>query len=296
MQLSKQVQEIRTNWLISDTKRDEGLTTPEDIRRYDNISYGPYGVENLLDIYVQKCVTKPQATIVNIHGGGWVYGSKEIYQYYCMSLAQRGFTVVNINYRLAPESRFPSPLEDVNQALSFLEGNGEKYFADANNLILIGDSAGAQITSHYAAIFTNKEFEKLFNFRAPNVQIKALGLNCGKYDAQAINEEGLDTVFFEYIDAIDKEPQKEVLEQLDVFKYITDKFPPSFVMSCKNDFLLENAQPMCDFLKKKGVYSEVKIYGREDQEEIAHVFHVNIKLPEATRCNDDECAFFRRFV
>lgn len=296
MQLSKQVLDIRTNWLKSDTERDKGLTTPDDIKRFDNISYGPYGDENLMDIYVQKDVTAPQATIVNIHGGGWVYGSKEIYQFYCMNLAQHGFTVVNLNYRLAPENRFPSPLEDVNQVLTFLEKNGKDYFVDIEKLVLVGDSAGAQIASHYAAIFTNEEFAKLFDFTLPNVQIKALGLNCGKYDASNFKAIGLDTVFYEYIDCMETKPSEELLKKFETIKHITDKFPPSFVMSCHNDFLLHNAQPMYDILREHGVYAEIKIYGSKKQKEIAHVFHVNIKLPEATKCNDDECAFFKKFV
>ena len=37
-------------------------------------------------------------------------------------------------------------------------------------------------------------------------------------------------------------------------------------------------------------------YGAEDREQIAHVFHVNISLPEATECNNAECAFFRKYV
>ena len=52
--LSKIVTDIRTNWAISDRERDEGLTTPEDITRHDDISYGPYGEWNLLDIYHKK--------------------------------------------------------------------------------------------------------------------------------------------------------------------------------------------------------------------------------------------------
>ena len=51
---------IRREFGEGDRKRDEGLTTPEDIRRFDNLSYGPYGTENLLDIYVRKNVDKIQ--------------------------------------------------------------------------------------------------------------------------------------------------------------------------------------------------------------------------------------------
>lgn len=296
MQLSEQVLDIRTNWAINDAKRDEGLTTPDDIKRFDNISYGPYGEANLLDVYVKKDVNSIQPTIVNVHGGGWVYGCKEIYQFYCMSLAMRGFTVVNINYRLAPENRFPCALIDVNQALTFIANNGKDYFIDKDRLIIVGDSAGAQITSHYATIFTNPEFASLFDFKLPDISIKAVGLNCGVYDWNDMILEGLETLFPEYIDCIDKKPARELKEKFDILKYITNKFPPAFIMSAQNDVLLKNAKPMYDYLINKGIPCETKIYGRKDQEEIAHVFHVNIKLKEAEQCNDDECEFFRKYV
>lgn len=297
MELSAIVKDIRKNWAISDAKRDEGLTTPDDIRRFDNISYGPNGIENLLDIYVQKSVEKKQATIVNIHGGGWVYGNKEIYQFYCMSLAQRGFTVVNINYRLAPENRFPIAVEDINMAMTFIEKHGEEYFADKDKLILVGDSAGGQLVSHYSTIVTNPEFAKLFDFVIPNINIRAVGLNCGAYDGRAIALGKVkDDYFKEYIDTVDKEPSDELLERVDTIKYMTEKFPPAFVMSAQNDFLLPAAEPMFQHLQSLGVPSVINIYGTKEQEEIAHVFHVNIKLDEAKKCNDNECDFFRRFV
>lgn len=141
--LSKAVQKIRTEWAISDAKRDEGLTTPDNMVRHDNISYGSYGEWNLMDIYYTKEVSAPQPVIINIHGGGWVYGNKEIYQFYCMSLAQRGFTVVNFNYRLAPENRYPAALEDINSVFCFLKEEGAKYMADIHNVFVVGDSAGA---------------------------------------------------------------------------------------------------------------------------------------------------------
>ncbi len=296
MELSRQVLHIRTNWAIGDAKRDAGLTTPDDIIRFDDISYGPYGKENLLDVYVQKGVSEPQPTIVNIHGGGWVYGSKEIYQFYCMSLAQRGFTVVNFNYRLAPESRFPAAIEDVNSVLAFIAENGAQYFADKDRLVLVGDSAGGQLANHYATIYSNPDFASLFDFKVPDITIKAVGLNCGVYDVSKITGDNPDSLFLEYIDAVDKPADPEVLRRTDAVNNITPAYPPAFVMSCVNDFLVDNAEPMYRLLQEKGVTAEKKIYGSKEAKEIAHVFHVNIRLAEATKCNDDECAFFRRFV
>ncbi len=296
MGFSEKVLDMRTNWAISDAKRDEGLTTPEEIRRFDNISYGPYGTENLLDVYVRKDVNKLQPTIVNIHGGGWVYGSKEIYQHYCMRLALRGFSVVNINYRLAPESHFPIAVTDINQALCFLKEHGKEYFVDSDQLILIGDSAGGQLVSHYATVLTNPEFAALFDFTVPDVKVRAVGLYCGTYDGLAMAETGSDELFLGYLGyQVGKVPER-VLKQVDALSYMTKDFPPAFIMSAYNDFLFPLAKPMEEFLTKLGVETQCKIYGTPEQKEIAHVFHVDCKLEEAKKCNDDACAFFRKYV
>ncbi|MBQ2934772.1 MAG: alpha/beta hydrolase fold domain-containing protein [Lachnospiraceae bacterium] len=297
--ISKAVQKIRTEWAVSDAKRDEGLTTPENILRHDNISYGPYDEWNLLDVYYTKDVVAPQPVIVNIHGGGWVYGNKEIYQFYCMSLAQRGFTVVNFNYRLAPENRYPAALEDINNVFCFLEKEGAKYMADINNVFVVGDSAGAQLTSQYLTIMTNPEYAKLFTFKTPDITVRACGLNCGLYDARKCAERGLDECFIEYIGRKVTKlvyADEQLLDSLDVLKHMTKEFPPAYVMSAHNDFLLPDAEPMYQHLQSLGVDTELKIYGSKEQEEIAHVFHVNCKLEEAVACNDAECNFFKKYI
>lgn len=293
MEISKTVRELRTNWAIGDKLRDEGLTTPDGIRRFDNISYGPHGSANLLDIYVQKTVSDIQPTIVNIHGGGWVYGNKEVYQFYCMSLAMRGFTVVNINYRLAPENKFPAAIEDINMAVKFIGEQGKNYFIDKDRLVMVGDSAGGQLVSHYAAILTNPEFAKLFDFEVPDVTVKALGLNCGAYNSKAMAESGSDEMFWEYIG---ENPSPELVEMVDTTGHMTSDFPPSYVMSTAVDFLLPEAEPMYNRLLILGVPAVMKIYGSPDRPEIGHVFHVNCKLEEAVKCNDDECEFFRKYI
>ena len=86
---------IRYDFGKGDRKRDAGLKTPEDVKRFDDISYGPDRKYQLLDVYRLKDAEGKLPVIVSVHGGGWVYGTKETYQFYCMSLAQRGFAVVN---------------------------------------------------------------------------------------------------------------------------------------------------------------------------------------------------------
>ena len=92
----------------NDRKRDEGLTAPEEIFRFDNIPYGPDPWWHLLDIYRPRDAEGKIPVIIDVHGGGWVYGDKVLYSHYCMDMARRGFAVVNFNYRLAPRHRFPA--------------------------------------------------------------------------------------------------------------------------------------------------------------------------------------------
>ena len=101
----------------NDRKRDEGLTTPEEILRYDNIPYGPDPWWHLMDIYRPRDAEGKIPVIIDVHGGGWVYGDKVLYSHYCMDLARRGFAVVNFNYRLAPRHRFPAGFQDMNDAV-----------------------------------------------------------------------------------------------------------------------------------------------------------------------------------
>lgn len=294
--LQETVSELRTKWAYYDKKRDEKLTVPENMANLYDISYGPHGESNFLDIYKTSDVNQAQATIVNIHGGAWVYGSKEVYKFYCMSLALRGFTVVNINYRLAPENLFPSALEDINSAITFIEKHAGEYCIDKEKLVLVGDSAGAQLASHYAAIFTNLNFAKLYGFTIPNVKIKAVGLNCGIYDPNTRLQNDLDDIFWAYIGQNTDIKSKDFQQKIDVLSNITPDFPPAFVMSSHRDFLLPQAQPMYDLLKNKGIEAVIKIYGAPNRRDIGHVFHVNMNLPEAKLCNDDECNFFRKFI
>lgn len=94
---------IREQFGKGDAIRDAGNTTPADVERHDNILYGSDPKWQILDVYRPKNHAGKLPVIISYHGGGWVYGTKEVYQWYCMSLAQRGFAVINYTYRLAPE-------------------------------------------------------------------------------------------------------------------------------------------------------------------------------------------------
>ena len=271
-----------------DRERDAAIPLPEGVTECRNISYGSHGKWNLLDVYYPKGTTAPLPTIVSIHGGGYVYGSKEIYRRYGMDMAKRGFAFINFNYRLAPKWKFPTPLHDTNSVMEWICKNAARYHLDPSRIILVGDSVGAQLASQYAAMVTNPQYGKLFQMRYPNITLRALGLNCGMYDMKHTAAQPRKKMRLDYLGRklSADDPRFAVLEN------ITAGYPPAYITTASQDFLRDCAKPMYDLLRSKGVDTAWKCYGSEDNEKVGHVFHVNILLPEAIECNDDSAAFF----
>ena len=285
---------FRRNAAKSDKLRDDAIALPEGVIECRNISYGSHGSDNLLDVYFPKGTQAPLPTIVSIHGGGYVYGSKEIYRRYGMDMAKRGFAFVNFNYRLAPKWKFPTPLFDTNAVMEWICKNAVRYHLDPSRIILVGDSAGAQLASQYAAIVTNPEYATLFQMKVPKITIKALGLNCGMYDMKsraADKRKGLQLDYLgKFTQLSPDDPRFAVLEN------ITSDYPPAYITTACHDFLRPCAEPMYRFLQERNIPAQWKCYGAEENEAVGHVFHVNILLPEAVQCNDDAAAFFRKYV
>ena len=269
----------------SDARRDAGLTTPPQVERYDGIVYGRDPKRHTLDLYCPKAQTGSLPVIVSFHGGGWVYGTKETYQFYCMDLARRGFAVLNYNYRLAPEHRFPTPLEDTNLVFRWLRAHAAEYALDLSRVFAVGDSAGALGITLYACILTNPDYAAKFSFRAPaGLRIRGLGLNCGLY---TVKDKERQLRFF-----LPKKNPLAAFPLLNAVDFVTADFPPSFVMTANADFLRHEPQHLTEVLDRLKVPYHFKVYGTESKP-LGHVFHCNIRSKAARRANDDECAFFR---
>lgn len=283
---------FRYNASKSDRKRDAAIALPEGITQCRNISYGPHGKDNLLDVYYPEGTAAPLPTIVSIHGGGYVYGNKEVYRRYGMDMAKRGFAFVNFNYRLAPKWKFPTPLCDTNAVLHWVVKNAHRYHLDPDRILLVGDSAGAQLASQYAAMWANPVYAALFPLKLPKITIRALGLNCGLYDMAQRASDPRKGLSLDYLgrELSPEDPRFRVLES------IGGNYPPAFLTTSCEDFLRENAEPMCRFLNDRGIDAQWRCYGREGDKTVGHVFHVNIALPEATQCNDDTAEFFRGYL
>lgn len=295
--MSETSDKIRRDFKKSDDIRDAGLVAPADVVRFDDIIYGQDAGWQILDVYRPKAEEgKNLPVIVSVHGGGWVYGDKERYQYYCMNLAQRGFAVVNFTYRLAPEYKFPSSLEDTNLVFAWVLQNAGEYGFDTKHIFAVGDSAGAHILGLYTAMCTNKEYAEKYSFKTPEGFVPtAVALNCGKYEISLEGNFTDEQTKLLMADFLPKQGSPKELELINVTRHVTENYPPVFVMTATGDFLKEQAPVMAAKLSACNVPFIYRLYG-DSKHKLGHVFHCDVRSEDARICNNEECDFFKEFV
>jgi len=114
-----------------------------------------YGVHprQILDVYRRGSATNVPVVLF-VHGGAFVRGNKdvteEVYANVCYYFARHGYLAVNVEYRLAPESRFPGGVEDLAGAVAWAKRNARDFGGDPERLFLAGHSAGSTHVAGYA--------------------------------------------------------------------------------------------------------------------------------------------------
>lgn len=295
--MSATSEKIRRDYTEIEKKRDQGLRMPADVLRYDNIPFGRSKRWNVLDVLRPFEDKGSRPVIIYVHGGEWVYADKLSYQYFCISLAQRGFIVVDFNIHLAPEKKYPEQLVDVNLAVKWTLKNGDIYGMDLDNIFMMGDSSGAQLCAQYVEMCTNPDFAAKFDIALPEGFVpKAVALNCGIFAPF-----GQTPLFGAEADAelmTDVLPGNDYAAETALFNAVTPvtaAFPPTFVLSCHGDPWKAFSEEFVQKLSQEQVPHEYKVYGSEVSP-LYHNFQLDIRNTAAIVSSDDECAFFRKFV
>jgi acetyl esterase len=122
--------------------------TPEPVARVEKIRVPRLdGSELAGELYVPDSVT-PLPIMVYMHGGGWVVGDHTAVDSLVRTLVRRsGWAILSIDYRLAPEHRYPAALEDVLYALKWVIANADQWGFDSEWVAVGGDSSGANLAA-----------------------------------------------------------------------------------------------------------------------------------------------------
>ena len=291
---------LEKNWEKTekmDAKRIASQTEPDTCEQFLDIPYIDDGDRaHLLDIYYPKGTTKKLPVIIDIHGGGWMYGYKEINKNFCLKLSEKGFLVASINYRLAGEILFDDQIRDIFAALKWLGENLKDYPADMNNIFLAGDSAGGHFSCVTTAVNMNKEYQKDFGVEYCGFDFKAVAAICPAVDLLSPN-----LVMNINVPILlgDKPRKSPFRKYLDVAQIISKDFPPFYVNTAKNDFLKKQCYKLKDLLSKYEIEYFFHDFSEKEYNpsELTHVFNVvNPFSVHGDLSNTEIANFFKSYI
>lgn len=278
-------------WFLKKTLNKKAFKRPKDYQSFkDNvkiirdINYGSLYPNGFLDIIMPKNGSGGKSLILWLHGGAYIAGDKKDVEHYMVMLAGSGFDIVNINYALAPESRYPVQLKQIEEAYEFISANAGKYSINPDKIFLGGDSAGAQLAAQYANIVTNRQYrnalnaslkDKTFHTPVPEKSLKGLILLCGPYDFEELLEPEKNTMLlpfkkigWAYFGFTDKNKYKDYL-LTNIADNICENCPPVFITD-GNTLSFENqAKKLAKKLDEKSVKTDGVFYDRSE----AVLFH-----------------------
>ena len=161
-----------------------------------------------------------------------------------------------------------------------------------DRLFAVGDSAGAHTLAQLAALLTDEDYAAAVGVSLDGVPApRVIALNCGIYDIRHITQLRwmLKGMLGDYLPR--KWADKRIVDLMCVTGHVHENYPPTYLMTSTGDFLIDQAPLLECELEAAGVECVSKVYGTAENK-LGHVFHCDLRLPEATQCNQDECDFF----
>lgn len=205
------------------------------------------------------CGEGPYPTIVYINGGGFINANKDGYIQQRLELAEHGYVVASITYRVAPASTFPAPLEDVKSAIRYLRAHADQFHIDSQHIGVMGGSAGGYLAAFAGTTSGMRQFDSGGNLeQSSDVQavvdlygvsdLTAIGADYGP-DVQELHRSPAATealwingspVFGGKDGGIDANP--EGAAAANPISYISDKTPPFLLMHGDADTVVSPSQ------------------------------------------------------
>jgi acetyl esterase len=240
-------------------------------------------------------------TLVWTHGGGWIGGDKDEMRDYLKLIAAAGFTVVGLNYPLAPQSRYPTPTRSVMTALQHLCDNADRLHVDASQFLLAGDSAGAHITAQVAAIATNPDYGNELGIPSTiaSDQLRGVALHCGPYDLSLVSPDSpmhdfILTVAWSYSGTRNFRSDAQFMSTMDITSHVTGTYPTTFITVGNADPLAPHSYALASMLEANGVAVDPLFYPTDHQPALGHEYQFDPNSDEGQTARNRLIAFLQR--
>lgn len=278
----------------------------DSIRVHRNIPYlGTGRYSHQLDVYVPEGKKGPLPVVMYVHGGAFVWCSKETHFLMAQMWARAGYVVFNVNYRLAPRHMYPAAVSDLCEALCWVHDNAARFGGDPRRIVLAGESSGGNFVSGLTLACCSRREEPwaraLFD---AGIVPKAVIATCGilqvtqarrfsiRQQLPAVVRRILHLLPDAYVDldAAWKDGELDFLDPLLVFENPNYRFdrpvPPFFLGVGTADPLLDDTRRMALALTRRGVPNEARYYPGE-----IHAFHFMYWRPLAQQYWHDAYRF-----
>lgn len=239
---------------------NEGGPTPAKV--VEEQVAGPNGPISVR-LHYPKISDKPQTMTIYLHGGSFMLGNNDTHSRVMRILSEESDSVViGVDYRLAPEHKFPSWLDECVAVIRYFHQHGAEYGLDPDDIHIAGDSAGGYLS--LACALYLRDVDKDISY------IRSLILYYGAY---GMRDSASYRLWGNEIDGIMRETNTglypaSIMEEKDVTSPyydllsndLTHDVPPSLIICGTADPLLDNSTVLYEILKDKGLPCEMKLY------------------------------------
>jgi len=238
-----------------------------EVERIRNLVYVRAGDLDLkLDVYRRRDCPRGCPTLLQIHGGGWVVGSKDEQGIPLMlHLASHGWVCVSVNYRLSPRATFPEPVIDVKHAIRWIREHGPEYGADPEFLVVTGGSAGGHLAALVALTGNDPEYQP--GFEEVDTSVRGCVSFYGVYDFTDrhghYRNPGLARLLERRVMKATLEEARDAYEKASPMSRVRSCAPPFFVIHGDRDTLVpvDEARRFVAALRAAGgapvIYAEI---------------------------------------
>ena len=263
---------------------------------YNDVEYPSAHGSNQLDIYLPKDTEQPHATILFMHGGGYVGGDKGEVTYLATAMSEKGYAVVSMNYARAPQASYPVPLVQLGEVYAFIKAD-TRYNLDAENLIFAGSSAGAHCVAQFVTMQTSAAYAELIGSTqtVPAENIAAVLLYCGPYDFETFGTQS--NYFMNFMMG------RSMWAYFDTFKWserygysatlkhhVTGEFPPTFITDGNTGSFAHDGKELEQTFLNLHV-PVVSYFPSIDDEKTGHEFQYDMHTPAGDTVFDQAMLF-----
>lgn len=234
---------------------------PQSIGRLENRTIPSASGEIPIRIYTPPEMTSP-TILVYFHGGGWVLGDLDIGDETCRSLALASQSlVISVDYRLAPESKFPAPLEDAYTATCWVAENADRLVGNSPRVGVAGDSAGGNLAAAVCLMARDRGGPQI-SYQVLIYPVTCYQFNSESYELHGQGDCGLSVAEMSWFwkHYLNQESEGRTPYASPLLASDLSNLPPALIVTAESDLLRDEAEAYAAKLEAAGVSVELQRY------------------------------------